>query len=79
MRAAGKSFVPTRGRNRVNYSTFDQNSSESCIQDRLRPAVSVLNEGAAGDAQAAMKKEEKIPPDAESPPVTNHQDQTLQR
>lgn len=76
MQAAGKSFVPNRGRNRVNYSTFDQNSAESCIQDRLQPAVSVVN---GGGAQAAAKKEEMIPPNAEIPPVTNHRDHALHR
>lgn len=76
MQAAGKSFVPNRGRNRVNYSTFDQNSAESCIQDGPQPAVSVVN---GGGAQAAVKKQEMIPPNAEVPPVTNHQDQALQR
>lgn len=76
MQPSGKSFVPNRRRNRVNYSTFDQNSAESRIQDRLQPAASVVN---GGGAQAAVKKEGMIPPHAEVPPVTNHQDQALQR
>lgn len=76
MQAAGKSFVPNRGRNRVNYSTFDQNSAESCVQDRLQPALSL---GYGGGAQAALKKGETIPTNADIPPVTNHQDQALRR
>lgn len=76
MQAAGKSFVPNRGRNRVNYSTFDQNSAESRIQDQLQPAASGLN---GGGAQAAVEKAETLPPNAAVPPVTNHQDQALQR
>lgn len=76
METAGKSFVPNRGRNRVKYRTFDQNSAEGCIQDRLQPAVSMVN---PGSTQAAGKKENMIPSNAEIPPVTNLQDQTLQR
>eukprot|EP00066_Takifugu_rubripes_P016760 XP_011606026.1 PREDICTED: leucine-rich repeat and IQ domain-containing protein 1 [Takifugu rubripes] len=63
------------GRNRVKYGTFDQNSAESCIQDRLQPAASMVN---PGSTQAAGKKENMIPSNAEIPPVTNLQDQTLQ-
>lgn len=76
MESAGKSFVPNRGRNRVNYRTFDQNSAESCIQDRFQPAVSMVN---PGGVQAAGKRENMIPSNAEIPPVTNLQAQTLQR
>ncbi|XP_056908246.1 leucine-rich repeat and IQ domain-containing protein 1 isoform X2 [Takifugu flavidus] len=63
------------GRNRVKYGTFDQNSAESCIQDRLQPAASMVN---PGSTQAAGKKENMIPSNADIPPVTNLQDQTLQ-
>lgn len=73
---AGKSFVPNRGRNRVKYGTFDQNSAEGCVQGRLQPAASTVN---PGGTQAAGKKEPLIPSDAQIPPVTTLQDQTLQR
>lgn len=76
METAGKSFVPNRGRNRVKYGTFDQDSAEGCIQDRLQPAVSMVN---PGSTQAAGKEESMIPSNAEIPPVTHLQDQTLQR
>lgn len=64
MQAAGKSFVPSRGRNRVNDSTFVQPSAESRVQDGLQPAGGVVDGGGA---------------QAETPPVTTHQDQALQR
>lgn len=76
MQAAGKSLVPNRGRNRVNYGTFDQNSAESRVQDRLRPAVSL---GSGGGARAAVNKGERIPTAAHVAPATSRQDQALRR
>lgn len=76
MESAGKSFVPNRGRNRVNYRTFDQNSAESYIQDGLQPAVSMVNQGSP---QTTGKKEKIILFKPEVPPVTNHQHQALQK
>lgn len=75
MESAGKSFVPNRGRNRVKYGTFDQSSAEGCIQDRLQPASMVD----PGSTQAAGNRENTVPSNAETPPVTNLQEQTLLR
>lgn len=75
METAGKSFVPSRGRNGVNCRTSDQNSAESCIQGRRQPAVSVVN---PGSARTAGRRENMIPSN-ELPPVTNLHGQTLRR